>query len=287
MKTKILNQFRTVFQLPFAEKWIRNQVRDKRSTSLIGRMVPNNHQYPKGSIRAFDYKGIQLELDIHDYVSHYLYFQFKDDSHETLMGLVAEGATILDIGTNYGTTILQFAQRTGKNGNCYGFEPDPVNYEICTKNIALNSFLNVQVENVGLGNEKGRFTLVVDTASNRGGNRILETSEGKENHIVDVIVLDEWVKNKAIEKIDLVKIDVEGFEMNVLKGGYETIKKYHPVLFIELDDDNLKQQNSSAQELISLLEELDYSVFHSETREKILSSRNFAGTHFDIIAKYE
>lgn len=285
MKTIILNQLRKVFQIPFLEQQLRSVVQGKDSQSAIGRLVPNNYQYPKGSVRKFEYKGLQLELDIHDYVSHYLYFGFKDLSHSQLMSLVKEGDVILDIGTNFGTTILQFAQRVGAKGKCYGFEPDPTNYQICQRMLSLNDFKTVQIENIGLGNEKGSFTLVVDTPSNRGKNRISKQTGGKEVVTVQVEVLDDWVKRKQLSTLQLIKIDVEGFEMKVLEGAEYVLDTMHPTLFIELDDTNLQQQGNAAKELIAFLEKKQYTIFHAETKELISSQQDFRLCHFDIIAQ--
>ncbi len=285
MKTNFFNFLRLFFQIPFAEKWLVKHVKSKSSNSFYGKLVPNNYQYPKGSIREFEFNGVNLKLDIHDYVSHYLYFQFKDYGMEQLMNLVEKDYFVLDIGTNYGSTILQFARKVGKNGTCFGFEPDPINFKICTENLNLNSDLKISVENIGLGDKKGTFNLVVDTESNRGGNRISTNTSGKESHTVNVEVLDQWISNKSIERLDLIKIDVEGFELNVLKGGIETLKKFKPVLFIELDDENLKLQNHSAKELIEFLENLGYSLLNAVSNKQILSTDDFTFCHFDVVAK--
>lgn len=283
MKTRILNLFRTIFKISFLEKWLRKKTLNKSVNSFWAKLAPNNYQYNIGSLRKYEYNGVKLELDISDYVSHYLYFGFEDNAHKNLMSLVKKDDVVLDIGTNYGTTILQFAKLTGDNGKCFGFEPDPLNFNICQKNLSLNSFENISVENLGLGNETAELFLVVDTVTNRGGNRISEDIEGKENYKVKIIRIDDWINDKGINKIDLVKIDVEGFETNVLKGGIETWKKLRPILFIELDDDNLRQQNSSAKELVGLVEKLGYSIKKAGTNEIVTSEKIFTKCHYDIV----
>lgn len=259
----------------------------KDTRSLIARLVPNNYQYPAGSDRTFEYQGIKLSLDIHDYVSHYLYFGFKDRSHEKLMSLVKAGDTVLDVGTNYGSTILQFAKIITENGRAYGFEPDPVNFAICAKNLGLNNFHHISVENIGLGREAGEATLVVDTESNRGGNRIGIASEGKESARVKITSLDDWVANNNLAKIDLIKIDVEGYEMEVLAGARELLKTFSPALFIEIDDNNLRQQGASAKEAVMFLEDYGYSITHSESGNVLSSKDDFSGCHFDIVCVRE
>jgi len=249
----------------------------------MARLVPNNYQYPTGSDRTFEYQGIKLSLDIHDYVSHYLYFGFKDRSHEKLMSLVKAGDTVLDVGTNYGSTILQFAKIITENGRAYGFEPDPVNFAICVKNLGLNNFHHISVENIGLGREEGELTLVVNTESNRGMNRVGVPVGGQEWHKVEMCRLDKWVQQNEIDKIDLIKIDVEGFEMEVLSGAARVLQMFSPDLFIELDDDNLRQQGANAKELVEFLETSGYRIAHSETGETVSSRSDFTGSHFDIV----
>ncbi len=287
MKTIILNQFRKVFQIPFLEQQLRNLVQGKDSQSAIGRLVPNNYQYPLSSIRKFTHLGVNLELDIHDYVSHYLYFGFKDAGHLQLMNLVKPGDVVLDIGTNYGTTILQFAKHVGKEGFCYGFEPDLLNYDICQKQIAHNSLTNIKVENIGLGEQEGSFFMVVENEANRGCNKVFDAPKNeKESTKITIKTLDSWVEENSLSQIDLIKIDVEGFEYNVLKGALKCLEEFNPTLFIELDDNNLREQNCSAKEVVMFLQNLNYLVYHSVTGEKISTASNFENCHYDVIAKY-
>lgn len=284
-KTKLFNVFRNFLRLPFAERLLRKFSIGRDTQSLVSRLVPNNYQYPVGSMRNFEYKGVNLSLDIHDYVSHYLYFGFKDRSHEVLMNLVRSGDTILDIGTNYGTTILQFGKLIGSSGRAYGFEPDPVNFSICSENLSRNNLSNVSVENIGLGRKMGEVALVVDTESNRGCNRIGVPSTDKEWHKVVIWNLDEWIEDRKVGKVDLIKIDVEGYEMEVLSGATRLLNEFAPTLFVELDDSNLGQQGSSAKELVQFLEKHRFAITHAESGSIITSENDFSSCHFDIICK--
>lgn len=283
-KTRILNKSRELFKVPLFEKMLRKAVSGKSSNSLIGKLVPNNYQYPKGSIRRFHHKGIQFELDIHDYIGHLLYFGFKDDGQQELVDFAEEGDVFLDVGTNIGSSLLQFAKNVGKTGRVYGFEPDQLNFQQCQNNIRLNNFDNVQVSNIALGNKSSKVKLVVDTESNRGGNRILDEANGKDYTEVEVVPLDEWVEQQLISAIDFIKIDVEGFELNVLQGATESLKKFSPRLFIELDDENLKLQGQSAKELVVFLNEMGYCTYQSITKQTVNPKDNFANCHYDIIA---
>lgn len=252
---------------------------------LAFKLVPNPYQYPSGSKRSYSKNGIKLELDISDYIGHYIYFDFPDPSHQTLIDLAKPGATILDVGTNIGGTVLSFACAVGESGKVYGFEPDPLNYKRCLHNLRLNSFKNIEVLNAGLGNEKAKLKLEVRTPENRGGNRIAGSSSPVgEFSVIDVVTMNDFVKEKNISKVDLIKIDVEGFELKVLEGGRRVLQNSKPVLFIELDDNNLKDQGNSAKELISFLKDLGYNkIIHAENNSPVDEHSDFRNCHYDII----
>ena len=284
-KTRIFNIGRLLFMFPFLEKYLRKRMLSNPN-KFVEKFIPNNYQYPINTYRVFNYKGVDLKVDIRDYVGHYLYFGFKDSGQEKFMQLVKADFVVLDIGTNIGSTLLQFANLAGHKGKVIGFEPDPFNYKNCIYNIGLNSFNNVIVNNIGLGNETGEFSLVVDTPTNRGGNRIqLDNPDGKEVVKIKVHKLDDWIGSANIVKVNLIKIDVEGFEMNVLKGSLETLKTHRPVFFIELDDNNLKMVGASAKVLVEFLEINGYSVVNAETDERVTGSSNFENCHYDIICR--
>lgn len=285
IKTKLLNAIREPLRLKPFEVLLRKMVFNKEPNSLIGKLVPNNYQYPKNSVRRFRFYNVLLEADIHDYMGHYLYFNFKDQGHDSLFRLVKESQIILDIGTNIGSTMLRFLSEVGINGFVYGFEPDPINFQEATKNLSLNNFRNYKLFNLGLGNEKGSLSMVTPVESNRGGNRISIKDSVDSANKVEIVTLDSLNLDKEINKIDLVKIDVEGFELKVLEGGIDLIKKFRPIFFIELDNNNLKEVGDSASDLIEFLNSLNYSITHSLTKEPVDKNYDFANCHFDIIAK--
>lgn len=284
-KTRVFNVGRKIFQLPLLELQLRKTVRGKSSDSILGKLVPSNYLYAINSMRSFRHEGITMELDIHDYVAHYLYFGFKDEGLEGLFEMANKGDTVVDVGTNFGFTMSKLALKVGDTGKVYGFEPDKINFQICIETIALNSLTNLVVENVGLGSRKGNFVLVEETLSNRGRNRIATTASGLKSSIINVNTLDDWSINNKVGQVDLIKIDVEGYELNVLQGGRNVLMQFRPKLFIELDDENLRAQGQSAAELIKFLEELNYNCLHAISKKQISSTDDFSKCHYDIIAE--
>lgn len=283
-KVRVLNFFRNIFKISFLERFLASQTRGKSPDHFVCKLVPGPYQYTPNSLRTFNRNGITMKIDISDYIGHYLYFGFKDDEIQTLFNLCKEGSNVLDIGTNIGWVAHNLAQLS-KTGLVYGFEPDPFNYDRCAENISLNNLKNLIVFPIGLGVDQANLGMQVRTPSNLGGNRItpLGTSSTR---MVEIKKLDDVEMVQQLSKIHLVKIDVEGYELKVLRGARQTIEKHHPVLFIELDDNNLKDQGDSASALIQFLFDCGYEeVINTKTKTSVTSDTNFENTHYDIIVR--
>jgi FkbM family methyltransferase len=283
-KVKALNLLRNIFKLPSFEHALASLTFGKLPNHFFSKLVPNPYQYSPGTYRQVHRDGLTLQVDISDYIGHYLYFGFVDAGIANLFSLCTKNSTVIDIGTNVGWTVLNFA-RISATGTVIGFEPDPFNYRVCKANIARNTFPNLTVLPFGLGETSADLMMEVRTPENRGGNRIApQGSTGAVN--VHIKRLDDVVQVSSLSNINLMKLDVEGYELKVLRGAKDILKKHKPTLFIEIDDDNLNDQHDSAKDLILFLEACGYSsIRHAETNAAIPSSYNFSHCHFDIIAQ--
>ncbi len=285
LKTKSLDVLRTVFKIEFIEKFLVKKTTGKASDSFYSKLVPANYLYPTNSIRQIERNGIKYKLDISDLVDHYIYFGFKETGKEKLYSFVKPGMVIIDVGANIGETALNFSKLTGNSGLVFAFEPDKFNYEKATKNVSLNLVKNIRLINLGLGDENKVQKLYIVNDENRGMNRILTEDALYGFTEIKVCTLDSFLEEQSINTVHFIKIDVEGFEMNVLKGAIHLLQKFKPALFIELDDNNLKEHKSSALALVEFLNSLSYDIYKAETDELINRNTNFADCHFDIYAK--
>ena len=150
--------------------------------------------------------------------------------------------TVLDIGAWCGTWSLAM-QKYAENIFCY--EPNKTHFACLEKNLA--SFSNVSLYNCAIGNEEGFVKLTEETATQN--TRVIQEKGDTKICTIDSLSLD---------NVDLIKIDVEGFEMEVLKGATETIKNVEYIM-IELNN-NTKRYGSSNLEIEKYLPTLGFTM---------------------------
>jgi FkbM family methyltransferase len=281
LKTRCLNQLRRVGMLPAVERALVRLSHDTQAGRVVQKFAPNNYQYPHGTMRECERGGIKYSLDISDYMQYCIYYGVAIEPRDALYGLVKDGTTIIDVGTNIGETLLNFA-RINRNGINIGFEPVPTVFRKAKHNLNLNNFENIALENLGLSNIEETLSFREPDEHNSGGIYLVKT-KGEDVESVRVVRLDDYVCKNGITNISLIKIDVEGFEMNVLNGSIETLKRFMPALFVEVNDGFLNRQGSSAHELFGYLDGLGYTLRYAETGVELNRRADFSGKHFDVV----
>lgn len=281
-KTKLLNIPRLVFRNRLMEKILFSLTNGKSWDRLIARLPANYYQYPKGSMRHVDRNGFHYQLDISDYMQWLIYFGIKAEPREKLYSLIKPGMVVLDIGANIGETTMAFSKLAGETGKVFSFEPDPQTFGRLQKHLELNACANVIPVNKGLGREEAEFFLE-EGEHNSGGNRIAPGKQAQGKKIA-VTTLDRFLEAHDVAKVDFVKIDVEGYEYNVLLGAVKTIDQHRPSFFIELVNDFLQDQGASSGMLVEFLEQKKYSIHNANNETPVTTGTDFTNTHFDIIA---
>ena len=137
------------------------------------------------------------------------------------------GDVVIDVGANIGYYTILLADKVGKTGKVYAFEPDKLNFEILKKNIEANNLKNVEIINAAVGSNAGKLKLH-KSKENLGDHKLY--GEDKEIEEVKIIKLDDYFKNI---KIDLMKIDTQGWEPEVIEGAKNIISKNKPIMFLE------------------------------------------------------
>lgn len=286
VKGTLLNTVRRLGMGPVSEEVLYRFSQDKSPQNPWVKILPNHYQYKKPTWRTVERNGVTFRLDISDYMQWALYFGVQIEPRESLYKLAKPGFIVFDIGANIGETLLGLGKVAGPNGKIYGFEPSRKNYERCLENIRLNQVGNIQVTQVAVSDVCDELTLLNIFENNAGGAKIGSSSvsiEGAEK--VSAITLDDFVRENGIEKLDLIKIDIEGFELRALKGALNTIQKFKPILFVELDDRLQEEQGASAKGLVSFIRSLGYNLQNAETGEPVTEESKLENVHLDIICQ--
>ena len=188
--------------------------------------------------------------------------------------LKLEGMTVYDIGSFHGLLALFFSRRA-KQVIC--FEPNRFNHGRLMENLGLNAVKNVQVRKVGIGSERALMRMTGSPLMPGGSSLDASVAKGIEQTGMDVIVeeiqvvrLDDEVREAQLPPPDFIKIDIEGFELEALKGARETLAAHSPTLFLEMHGETMAEKRRKVREIVDFLTEAGYgSIFHIESEQRI------------------
>ncbi|WP_299705130.1 FkbM family methyltransferase [uncultured Tateyamaria sp.] len=172
------------------------------------------------------------------------------------------GDTALDIGSNLGLVSLRMAARVGPTGAVHAFDPQPRMQAYLRKTMDLNPNLPITLHPIGLGPSSDTLQLTIP--AHNAGAASLVASVGTTHpsaQTVDVSVepLDSYAKAAGITNVRMIKMDVEGFEAQVLKGASAFLEENKPVVI--LLEDNARDAASGQSQALKILQELGYAIY--------------------------
>jgi FkbM family methyltransferase len=216
---------------------------------------------------------IRWQLDLSEGIdfSIYLLGAFERPTVAAFDKLVRPGSVIFDIGANVGAHTLQLAKRAAPNGRVFAFEPADFAFEKLRKNLALNPDLEkltcayqilLSCENAPLPKPE-----IYASWPLRGRGQVHAKHRGRlvPTRKAAVDTLDNFVKRERIERLDLIKIDVDGHESQVLAGGVQTLTRFRPVLLLEISPYVHSKERNDFATLIALLQNLSYEFEDVDT----------------------
>lgn len=190
----------------------------------------------KGVTRLTKWNGLILLLHIDDWIQENLYFlgEYEKAELTSIAVFLKHDSIFIDIGANIGLYTLYASKIIKENGQIISFEPFLENFKSLAKNVELNGVSNVRLEKMAIGKKEGVIKLYYDEKEKNLGmvSSIYQGKGAREE--VKLISLDSYLKNEQFTKIDLIKIDIEGFEHSALLGMRNTLTKFHPTLLIEI-----------------------------------------------------
>jgi FkbM family methyltransferase len=205
--------------------------------------------------------------------------------------LLRAGAVAVDVGANIGYYTALFQLLVGSKGQVHSFEANPFTAALLALARSENGWELVRVNNLAVGAADGTMTvkpLDLDRLGddiNLGGWMLRESAEGWR---IDVTTLDKYVADRKLEKLHFMKVDVEGFELNVLNGADTSIRKFKPYILMEMRSES-EEDRARCEQMTEFLTSRDFAACRIMKRPfphfRPIVPADLAGLyHFNLIA---
>ncbi|MBS1519462.1 MAG: FkbM family methyltransferase [Bacteroidetes bacterium] len=187
---------------------------------------------------------------------------YEDETNKLIKISLNPGGVAMDVGGNIGLQSIRMSKSVGEQGKVFVFEPLIHLQEKLSRNIQLNKADNVKLFPYALSNHESEADFHISKGNwNQGTFNISNNQSGTEVQHVIIKVADELPEIKALNRLDLVKIDVEGFEYQVLLGLKQTIGKYKPRIIFEYDKNYWEANAQNFNECFDFLSSLGYTLY--------------------------
>lgn len=196
--------------------------------------------------------------------------------------VLKEGDVALDIGANLGYHTITMAELVGNTGMVCAFEPQRIIYQQLNANIFLNGLDNIYTFNVAVGDEFK--TVYIDPPNYHNIIHMITNIGNTSINYNNGVQVEQIVLNQDINKLNFIKLDIQGSELNALKGMSENIKKYKPYIFIEIESKQLLKFNVNPEDLIKYIKyELKYNLYRIYVNDSSTKYNNYMTDDFICI----
>lgn len=210
------------------------------------------------------------------------YGNFEETELDLVESNLREGSVFFDVGANVGLYSITIAKKF-ENINIYAFEPIPNTIHEFKENIDKNDvpFGKIFLIESAVSDQNGYVNITTDFHC----SNYLTQSDSVVNHMrVESVTIDSFVQKNDISKIDFIKIDIEGHEYQVLKGALESIKKFRPIILVEIveKDPNFSDNKfEDPKKSISLLLDFDYQYYIIDDNSILIHKDNIGNGCFN------
>jgi FkbM family methyltransferase len=205
---------------------------------------------------------------------------FEKPERDFVQQFLGPGMVVLDIGAYHGLYAMTASVKVGTEGRVVAFEPSPRQRKRLEWHVRLNRCRNVRVEPFALGKLEGEETLFAVRSGSEGYSSLRRPNVGAKvtPEVVHVTTVDKYLMENAIARVDFIKLDVEGGELDVLKGAERLLSgKNRPIILCELEDSRTEAWGYSAAETAQYLESRGFQWFKPVLNGRICPSQNLAG----------
>jgi len=235
-------------------------------------------------------RGLKRKVNGHTLRLPTRYFKYFPENYEAenfelLTESCKPGAVIIDIGAHIGLFSVIASQVTGKAGKVYAFEPTPGTYALLQKTVVINHEEQVvETFQKAVGKENGKITFFVSDNQADNSNSLVNYKEHSSLHGIDVIVtsIDNFVKEKNINKLDFIKIDVEGAEYDTLLGAADTFKNLKPVCIVAIHPDAIAAKGDRVEDIYDFIVGCNYRITLDKkefTKAELLANTGLIDLH--------
>jgi FkbM family methyltransferase len=211
---------------------------------------------------------LRIRADLDDWLQRQIFmygvYRVEERHRHFMLSRIKEGDTILDVGAHIGYYTLLFAKRAGKRGRVYAFEPSTNTRDRLVENISLNHLTNIITVEAAASDEAGTASINLAGGSNTGSTSLHFDAGAVGTEQVETIVMDDYLERHGIRAIDLVKIDVEGHELQALRGMrriLETPADEAPELFVEVNENTLRSAGTPKEAIFDELTRAGYKAY--------------------------
>jgi len=197
------------------------------------------------------------------------YWQYKTiTDRKTLQFIkknINDGDYVVDIGAMIGFHTCYLASNIGVKGLVYAFEPEKRNYSMLCETLKSKKLdIRVITVNKAVSSDSGKINFSIN--NDHPADHHISSYKDNNSYLINAISLDNFFKGIINRPIKFIKIDVQGHELEVLKGSYELILKDKPMILLEIDSDSLNRSKSSKEGLIQYMKKLNYSPYIIENK---------------------
>lgn len=235
-------------------------------------------------------RGLKRTINGHTLRLPTRYFKYFPESYESenfelLEKSCVPGAVVLDIGAHIGLFSVIAAQVTGKNGKVYAFEPAPSTFALLQKAVVINHEEQViETFQQAVGKAKGKITFFVSDNQADNSNSLVNYKDDRDLHGIKVAVttVDDLVKEKNINRVDFMKIDVEGAEFDTLQGAIATLKNLRPVCIVAIHPEPIAAKGDKLEDIYDLIAGCNYRIMHANkefSKADMLANKELIDLH--------
>jgi FkbM family methyltransferase len=222
---------------------------------------------------------------------------FEEAERKIIKRLVRPGMIVFDIGANIGLYTAVIAKQLNNKGHVFSFEPYSSTCDYLKYNVSLNELNNVTVEGLALTDSDGQQDFFIfpegeEVYNSLGAQkRDVEKTKAERTIKVQVSKLDTYCKINKIDRIDFIKLDVEGAEEKVFEGGKEVFKTLNPIIITEIYEKSAIQCGCSGVRMLKNFGQLGYTIYNIDEKSNLTKLTDFEplsdGTHYIILSKNE